>query len=148
MENVAKSYGEKVLFNNISFSIEEGDKIGVVGVNGTGKSTFIKIAAGLEAADEGKITRGKAVQIEYLPQESDFIGEFTVLTEVFKGNTPVMTVLREYEAILESSKLNPQDEVLRKKLLVLSQQIDALDGWQVESDAKAVLTKLGISDYS
>lgn len=148
MENVAKSYGEKVLFNNISFSIEEGDKIGVVGVNGTGKSTFIKIAAGLEAADEGKITRGKAVQIEYLPQESDFIGEFTVLTEVFKGNTPVMTVLREYEAILERSKLNPQDEVLRKKLLVLSQQIDALDGWQVESDAKAVLTKLGIRDYS
>lgn len=148
MENVAKSYGEKILFNNINFSIEEGDKIGVVGVNGTGKSTFIKIAAGLEAADEGKITRGKAVQIEYLPQESDFIGEFTVLTEVFKGNTPVMTVLREYEAILESSKLNPQDEVLRKKLLVLSQQIDALDGWQVESDAKAVLTKLGIRDYS
>ncbi|HBS60564.1 MAG TPA: hypothetical protein DEA44_15050, partial [Firmicutes bacterium] len=58
MENVAKSYGEKVLFNNINFSIEEGDKIGVVGVNGTGKSTFIKIAAGLEAADEGRITRG------------------------------------------------------------------------------------------
>ncbi|MEM5769504.1 MAG: ATP-binding cassette domain-containing protein, partial [Bacillota bacterium] len=86
MENVAKSYGEKVLFNNINFSIEEGDKIGVVGVNGTGKSTFIKIAAGLEAADEGRITRGKTVQIEYLPQESDFSGEFTVLTEVFKGN--------------------------------------------------------------
>ncbi len=148
MENVAKSYGEKVLFNNINFSIEEGDKIGVVGVNGTGKSTFIKIAAGLEAADEGRITRGKTVQIEYLPQESDFSGEFTVLTEVFKGNTPVMKVLREYEAVLEDSQLYPQDEALRKKLLVLSQQIDTLDGWQVESDAKAVLTRLGIRDFN
>jgi ATP-binding cassette subfamily F protein uup len=148
MEDITKSYGEKILFENINLGIEEGDKIGIVGINGTGKSTFIKIVAGLENTDKGKITRGKTVQVEYLPQESDFVSDYTVLKEVFKGNTPIMKILREYEEVLERSHINPLDDGLQKKLLALSQQIDALDGWHVESNAKTILTKLGILDFT
>ena len=84
-ENISKSYSEKILLKNISLSINEGDKIGVIGINGTGKSTLLKIIAGLEIPDEGKITKGSSINIEYLPQNPDFHPEATVLEQVFRG---------------------------------------------------------------
>lgn len=84
-ENLTKVYGEKILFDDISFSIEEGDKIGILGVNGAGKTSLIKTIAGIDVADRGKITKSNSVHIEYLPQESSVDAETTVLMEVFKG---------------------------------------------------------------
>lgn len=113
LEKVSKSYGEKVLFSEITLGIEEGEKIGLVGVNGTGKSSFLKVVAGIDLPDSGKRTAINGIKIEYLPQNPDFVGEFTVLEQVFLGQMPV------------------GEDALAK-----------------ESEAKRILTKLGIHDFT
>lgn len=148
IENLCKTYGEKVLFDNVNFSLTDGDKIGIVGVNGTGKSTFIKVIAGVIPADSGEVISGKNIHIEYLSQDKVFDMENTILMEVFKGNQPLMKVLYEYEITLAESQKNPQDTHLQDKIIKLTSKIDELDGWQIESDAKTVLTKLGLMDFS
>lgn len=141
IENLSKSYSEKQLLNNISFGINEGDKIGVIGVNGTGKSTLLKIIAGVETPDEGRIIKGSSVRIEYLSQNPDFDPEATVLGQVFKGNSDVMRIIREYEKAVQ----NPDTPV--EIITKLTSDMDAANAWQIESEAKAVLTKLGILDF-
>ena len=85
-ENISKSFNsDKVLFDNISLGINEGDKIGLIGINGTGKSTLLKILAGEEEADSGKLTKGNAVRIAYLPQNPEFDDNESVISEVIKG---------------------------------------------------------------
>ena len=148
IENLCKTYGEKVLFNNVNFSLSDGDKVGIVGVNGTGKSTFIKVIAGIVPKDSGTITTGKNTKISYLEQDKVFEPEHTVLMEVFKGTQPLMRALYDYELALQASQKNPQDMDLQKKIITLSSKIDELNGWQLESDAKTILTKLGIMDFS
>jgi ABC transport system ATP-binding/permease protein len=148
MENLTKSYGERVLFDKVTFGIDEGDKIGLIGVNGTGKSTLLKVIVGMETADAGKVTMGGRVQVEYLPQNPDFDVEATVLAQVFKGNSPVMKALREYEQVLEQVHIHADDTACQARLISVSQQLDALDAWQLESDAKTILTKLGITDFT
>ena len=146
-ENLTKSYGEKVLFEDISFGIDEGEKIGIIGVNGTGKSTLLKILAGLEAPEQGKVTMGNSVRLEYLPQNPEFEDEATVLQQVFKGNSPVMKLLREYEVATEKLEADPDQPQLQQALIALGQQMDDLEAWQLENEAKAILTKLGISKF-
>lgn len=148
IENLTKSYGEKVLFEQVTFGIDEGDKIGLIGVNGTGKSTFLNAIAGFEAVDAGKVIKGNSVQIEYLPQSPDFDDDATVLEQVFKGTSPIMQLLREYEQVLAHVQSRPEDSELQRRLIKLSQQMDSCDAWQLESEAKAVLNKLGVGDYS
>ena len=148
IENLCKTYGEKVLFNNVNFSLSDGDKVGIVGVNGTGKSTFIKVIAGIVPKDSGTITTGKNTKISYLEQDKVFEPEHTVLMEVFKGTQPLIRALYDYQLALQSSKKTPQDIDLQKKIITLSSKIDELNGWQLESDAKTILTKLGIMDFS
>lgn len=87
MENVSKSYTERMLFDHISLGINEGDKIGVIGINGTGKSTLLKIIAGLEDTDEGTVTKGTKLRIAYLPQTPVFDNEKSILTNVTEGQT-------------------------------------------------------------
>ncbi|MBP2663505.1 MAG: ettA [Firmicutes bacterium] len=147
LENVTKSYGEKILFRQVTFGVDESDKIGLIGVNGTGKSTFLKVIAGVDTADSGKIMTGNSVQIEYLPQNPEFDANATVLEQVFKGHSPVMQVLREYEQVLLQAQQHPTDEACQKRLIILTQQMDAQNAWQLESDAKIILTKLGIVDF-
>jgi ATP-binding cassette subfamily F protein uup len=148
IENLAKSYGERVLFADVTLGIDEGDKIGLIGVNGTGKSTFLKVLAGLEPADAGKITKGSNVQIEYLPQNPDFDDSATVLEQVFKGRSPVMKVLRDYEQALVDAHNQPQSKEAQQQLIRLSQQMDSYDAWQLESEAKAILMQLGIAEFT
>jgi ATP-binding cassette subfamily F protein uup len=148
IENLSKTYGEKVLFGQVTFGVDDGDKIGLIGVNGTGKSTFLKVIAGVEQADSGKIMTGNSVQIEYLPQNPEFDAKATVLEQVFKGHSPVMQVLREYEQALSEAQQHPADIVYQKRLIALTQQMDSQNAWQLESDAKAILTKLGITDFT
>lgn len=111
-EHLTKSYTERLLFNDTDFSINEGDKIGLIGINGTGKSTLLKMVAGLEELDQGTIIRGRNLDIRYLPQNP-----------VFKsGETVLESILRENEG---------HEHV-----------------WDLESQAKAMLNKLGISDHT
>lgn len=141
-ENVSKSYSEKKLLCNINFGINEGDKIGLIGINGTGKTTLLKIIAGVEKADEGGVIRGNSVSIEYLPQNPDFAPEATVLEQVFKGNSGIMQLIREYEEAIGSQDTSSE------KISRLAHDMDVMNAWNLESEARIILTKLGVSDFN
>jgi ATP-binding cassette subfamily F protein uup len=141
MENISKSYSEKPLLDNISLGINEGDKIGIIGVNGVGKSTLLKIATGVEQPDAGRLIKGNSVSIEYLPQNPFFDAEATILEQVFKGESALMKLIRDYEKAIQDP--NTKSESLMK----LNSDMDRLQGWSLESEAKTVLTKLGITDF-
>ena len=145
VENLSHSYGDRVLFENISFNVEEGDKYGIIGVNGTGKSTLLRLIANREAG-AGKLTIPGGIVMEYLPQDPPFEAEATVLEQVFKGDSPLMVLLRDYELAVEAMNANPDDDRLQRRLLDLQQQMDNEYAWQLESEAKAVLTQLGITN--
>lgn len=104
-ENIVKSYSEKALLNDITLYINEGDKIGVIGVNGTGKSTLLKILAGIEEADSGSITKKQGDRIIYLPQNPEFNENTTVLQQVFYNASNQTKELMEYEAKMILTKL-------------------------------------------
>lgn len=141
-ENISKSYSEKQLLNNINLGINEGDKIGIIGINGTGKSTFLKILSKAEEPDEGRVIIGNSVKIEYLPQNPYFDPEATVLEQVFKGNSEVMKLIRDYEEALQ----NP--DASGERLIKLTHDMDTLNAWTLESEAKTILTKLGVLDFN
>ena len=146
LENISKSYSEKKLLENISLGINDKEKIGLIGVNGTGKSTLLKIIAGAEIEDSGTITKANKVRIEYLPQNPYYDENATVLEQVFKGTCEEMKIIGDYQDILD--KINKSyDEKLNEKLLKLQEKMDALNLWDLESSAKTVLTKLGITNF-
>ena len=147
LENISKSYSEKILLKDISLGINEGEKIGIIGVNGTGKSTLLKIIAGVEVPDDGTIIKANRVRVEYLPQNPDYNEDFTVLQQVFKGTSNEMKLLLEYEETLTAIS-NNYDDNLNNKLISLQEKIDALNLWDLENEAKAVLTKLGITNFN
>ena len=144
-ENLSFSYGDRVLFKNINFNVEEGDKVGIIGVNGTGKSTFLKMIANRDAGG-GKLTIPGTVVMEYLPQDPPFEPQATVLEQIFKGDSPLMVLLRKYETAVEEAVAHPDDVKLQKVLLDLQQEMDNKYAWQLESEAKAVLHQLGITN--
>lgn len=147
LENISKSYSEKKLLENISFGINEGEKIGIIGVNGTGKSTLLKIIAGAEVCDSGTITKANRVRIECLPQNPDYNEDFTILQQVFKGTSEEMKLLLEYQETLDEINNNFNDN-LNNKLIYLQEKIDSLNLWDLESEAKMVLTKLGLTNFN
>lgn len=146
-EGISKSYSEKKLFNDIWLGIGEGDKIGLIGINGTGKSTLLKVIAGTETPDTGRIIKANNASIGYLEQNPHFEAGSTVLQQVFTGRSPVMSLLREYEYTLKKFQERPGDKQLEEKLPQLLQKMDALNAWTVESEAKNILTRLGIDDF-
>lgn len=146
-EKISKSYSEKVLLDQISLGINEGDKIGVIGINGTGKSTLLKLIAGVEYPDEGKIIHANGLRVEYLPQNPLFEENTTVLAQVFKGTSPLMQLLRDYEDARQRFEKAPTDPLLEKQLLSLTQEMENQQAWTVESEAKSILTRLGIFDF-
>lgn len=147
LENITKSYSEKVLVNDISLGINEGEKIGLIGVNGTGKSTFLKIIAGVEEPDSGTVIKGNKVRVEYLSQSLEYDDNATVLEQVFRGSSREMCILREYKEVLENANKNLENEEIHNKLIKLQSEIDSLNLWGLESEAKIVLTKLGVSEF-
>ncbi|MDN9010299.1 ABC-F family ATP-binding cassette domain-containing protein [Brevibacillus laterosporus] len=147
VEHIKKSFGEKVLFDTISFHIAENQRIGLIGVNGTGKSTLLKILAGIEEADQGEIIHSNHFRVEYLPQNPEFDGDSTVLEQVFYGDTPLMQALREYEVSLEELQQDQENEHKLQRLLRAQQQMDATNAWDANTKAKTILTKLGITQF-
>lgn len=146
-EQIRKSYGTRVIFDDISFSIHEGDKIGVIGVNGTGKSTLLKIIAGVDQADSGEIITMNGIRIGYLSQNPLFVEGTTVLQQVFAGENPQLALVREYEETMTALTKAPEDARLVKRAAELAERMDKAEAWSLESEAKMVLTKLGISDF-
>ncbi|KIL34565.1 ABC transporter [Cohnella kolymensis] len=147
VEHITKSYSDKILFEDVTFGVETNDRIGIIGVNGTGKSTLLKVIAGIEPADSGAVTKGKLVTIRMLAQDPVFAPEETVLEHVLGGDIPQLQAVREYAAIMEALERKPDDPGLEEALLTANQKMNELDAWQLESDAKTVLSKLGIRNY-
>ena len=145
-ENICKSYSEKKLIENLSFGINDGEKIGLIGVNGTGKSTLLKIVAGAEEIDSGKITKANRVRIEYLPQSPDYDENATVLEQVFKAESKELNLLGKYQDLLKKLEKEYSDKT-NEELIKVQEQIDTMNLWDLENDAKAVLTKLGIDNF-
>ncbi|NLM13977.1 MAG: ABC-F family ATP-binding cassette domain-containing protein [Epulopiscium sp.] len=147
-ENITKSFGEKILFKNVSFGINEGEKVGIIGINGTGKSTFLKVLTGVEAPDSGNISTANGLRIEYLSQNPVFEDDATVLQQIFSGSNPTIQLIREYEDTLDKLSNDPENKTFQEKLLKLNQKMDSADAWSMESEAKMILTKLGITSFS
>ena len=154
IENLAHSYGERTLFKNVNFNIETGDKIGLIGINGTGKSTLLRHIAELdggkdpETGEPGKIIPNGTCVMEYLSQDPPFEPEATVIGQIFRGDSPMMKLLRSYETVLDETALHPDDATMQRRLLEVQQQMDQHFAWQLESEAKAVLNRLGITDFN
>lgn len=147
-EQLSKSYGMKVLFDQISFGMDEGDRIGIIGINGTGKSTLLKVIAGIEPADTGKLAIGNRIGIEYLPQNPQYNPNATVIEQIFQGTSPLMQLLQEYESTMQQIEQSGVNAQIEQKLLDLHNRMDAADAWQMETEAKKILSQLGIPDMS
>lgn len=147
VEHITKSYSDKILFEDVTFGVETNDKIGIIGVNGTGKSTLLKVIAGLEPADSGAVTKGRSVTLRMLAQDPVFDPDETVLEHVLGGGLPQLQAVREYAAIMDALERKPEDTELQEALIAANQIMNELDAWQLESDAKTVLSKLGIRNY-
>lgn len=145
-ERLSKSYGMKILFDRIDFAVEERERIGLIGVNGAGKSTLLRILAGRESPDEGAVIVRNGSRIEYLPQQPPFQDDSTVIDYVFRGSSPEAALVGEYEAVLRRLERGEKDDGLERRLAELSERIDAAGAWQIESEAKKILSRLGIDD--
>jgi ATP-binding cassette subfamily F protein uup len=135
-EGLTKSYGINPLFSNISFHINEGDKIALVARNGVGKSTLLKILAGTETPDEGKLFVHKDVTVALFEQDPKFDEDKSVLENIFHINHPVLNVIREYEAAADSEDGD--------KLAALFGRMDDLNAWDFEVKVKQILSKLNV----
>lgn len=140
-----KTFGDKTLFDRISFLIHEKDRIGLIGVNGTGKSSLLTILAGKDSGDGdvSAIEKASDYRIGYLAQEQTFTEELLVLDVVFQGNNPLMQTVRDYEkALLNLSHENTADS--QRQFSLAEEAMNKQDAWTADSEAKAILNKLGI----
>ncbi|MED3661575.1 ABC-F family ATP-binding cassette domain-containing protein [Ureibacillus terrenus] len=147
VSNLTKTVGDKTLFKNIEFAIYEGERAGLIGINGTGKSTLLSILAGEQEADSIEMDHPNKYHIAYLPQKPVFDEDVTVLEAVFSGNSPILKLNREYEETVKALSLDPESEALQNKLFQLQQHMDAEKAWDVNALAKQALTKLGITQF-
>lgn len=139
VKDISKRYGEKLLFENISFIINEGEKIALVAANGTGKSSLIRALAGIEPADSGQIDFDKNIRVDFLMQEPELNNDITVLENVLFANNPATKAIIEYEKCLEDTeKQNDLQDALS--------QMDATNAWDYENRVKQVLAKLKVVD--
>jgi ATP-binding cassette subfamily F protein uup len=144
--NVTKTYGEKTLFDHISFLIHEKDRVGLIGTNGTGKTSLLNIIAGKDTSDEksADIQHPSDYQIGYLSQNQQFAPELTVAEAVFQGDTPILKAVKNYEFALAALTDQPLDEALQKQFALAEEQMNKEDAWTADTDAKIILQKLGI----
>jgi ABC transport system ATP-binding/permease protein len=148
IENVTKTYGEKELFKGVSFTIGERERVGLIGVNGTGKSSLLRIVAGLDQPDSGNIIFPKDYKISFLSQQPEMEPDRSVLDQVFSGEAPILKLMRDYETILSQLGSNPDDTALQERLYHIQRQMDSSDGWDANTAAKSILMQLGITDFS
>ncbi|MBB4826072.1 ATP-binding cassette subfamily F protein uup [Sporosarcina luteola] len=147
MENLTKTVGEKTLFNEISFTINSGEKIGLIGVNGTGKTTLLSIIAGLEPADGMSKEHPNKYTIAYLPQDPYVDQEQTVIEAVFTSEAPIIKLNLDYEHALASLAANSDSVENQQRFAQLQNEMDATAAWDLNTKARTILTKLGIDMF-
>ncbi|EOD5299587.1 TPA: ABC-F family ATP-binding cassette domain-containing protein [Enterococcus faecium] len=146
--DLKKTYGEKDLFDQISFLVHEKDRIGLIGTNGTGKTSLLNIIAGIDSGDGDRQTvfYPTDYRIGYLSQAAEFSDELTVLQAVFQGNSPLIQTVRAYEEALIELGENGEDSDVQKRYAKAEEQMNKEDAWTTDTNAKIILQKLGISE--
>lgn len=145
-DQVLKDYGTKPLLDGVSFVLQPDEKVGVIGANGSGKTTLLRLAAGVEPPDGGRVSVASGARVGFLSQRPDFDDAQTVLDAVFAGEGPSMQLLRDYEAAVHALEQRPDDADLVAEMTRLAARLDAVGGWDLESQARAVLDRLDIAD--
>lgn len=145
VEHLTKSVGDKTVFRDISFIIHDFDRIGIIGVNGTGKTTLLDVISGRLGfdGDVSPFSAKNGYKIAYLTQEPEFDDNKTILDTVLSSNLREMTLIKTYETLMAN-----YDEANQDKLEKVMAEMDSLDAWAIESEVKTVLTKLGLEDLS
>lgn len=141
VENISKSYGDRILFNNISFGINKSQKIAFVAKNGTGKTSILNIIAGVDIPDEGQVIQRKDIQVAYLSQNQIFDNHLTIEETIFATENRILPIIKQYEKALE----NPEDSENYQKAFDLMDQNNA---WDFETQYKLVLSKLKLNNLS
>jgi ATP-binding cassette subfamily F protein uup len=147
LQSVKKDFGIKELLKDANFSLDTNDKVGLIGTNGSGKSTLLKMIARLESIDSGQILVNSGAKIVYLPQQPDMDENHTVLEQVFADSGEQMNLVKEYEELSDKLAHYPDDSQLMSRLSTVMERMDATGAWEVETNAKIILTKLGIVDF-
>ncbi|MGH2416154.1 MAG: ABC-F family ATP-binding cassette domain-containing protein, partial [Microcystaceae cyanobacterium] len=148
LRSLKKDFGIKEILKNASFSLDEGDKVGLIGTNGSGKSTLLKMIAGLEPIDGGELWVNAGDKIVYLPQQPDLDENCTVLEQVFAESGAQMMLVQEYEELSDKLAHGQGDvEKLMARLSIVSQRMEMAGAWELETNAKIILSKLGIEDF-
>lgn len=142
LEHVTRTYGEKVLFQDISFSVSKGEKIALIAKNGTGKTTLLKVLAGIEGTEgeKAKISFAKDVKISFLHQEPRLNEAYTIIEEAFSSDNPAIQAVKNYELALIT-----HDSIQIEKSIT---QLDNLEAWDLEAKIKEILNKLGLNDLT
>lgn len=147
LQSVKKDFGIKEILKDANFSLDATDKVGLIGTNGSGKSTLLKMIAGLEPVDSGQIITNSGSKIIYLPQQPDLDENHTVLEQIFADSGEQMSLVREYEELSDKLAHYPEDSQLMSRLSAVMQRMDATGAWELETNAKIILSKLGITDF-
>ena len=146
IDNLSKSYNDNYLFSNVNISIKKGMRIGLVGANGTGKTTFLRILIGKENYDAGSVQTQKKISIGYLPQEIISGTKNSVIEEALKSFPELSHIEIELKRLNKIIKKTPEDKITIKKIGDLQHEFDALDGWVIENKAKKILGGLGFKE--
>lgn len=141
LQNVEKSYGARLLFKDVNLTLTDTERVGLIGVNGTGKSTFLQLVAGLGEPDKGVIERNGKALVYYLPQNPEFEEEASLLENIFLAGHPVPELVRAYEKVAREDEGSP-------RYLRLLERMDAEGGWELEQQGRMILSKLGFTDVT
>ena len=147
IENLTKTYGDKTLFQDASFIINEHDRIGLIGTNGSGKTTFLNAISGFDPADSGELIAPNNYRISYLKQQPELDPEKTIMEAVFDGAAPVFQTIKHYEQALTAYSNDPENEKLQKRYDEAEAKMNQEDAWSADSDIKTILTQLHINDW-
>ena len=152
LQNIEKSYGTRLLFKEVNITFTTEKRLGLVGINGTGKSTFLKILAGQMEPDKGTIERNGKASIYYLAQTPEFDADSTLLEAVLDGDHPRLRMVQSFERISreyrEMQETGGEDAKVSRNYMNALEQMDQQDGWQVEQEARIILSKLGFPDVN
>ena len=146
LQSLTKQYSDRILLDQVDMLINQGDRIGLIGLNGTGKTTLLRVIAGVESPDEGNLTVWGRVRVRYLFQEPPLDDNLTVLETLFHSASPQMRLLFDYEHTVRALQQKPGDSELQVRLISLSDEMDRTNGWAAEANGKAILTRLGLGE--